>query len=889
MKKKIIINNFKKYDKKWNIFFKNYLNKQKKNNNKKKKYYILNMFPYPSGKGLHIGHTLGYIISDIITRYKKMSNYNVFNPIGYDTFGLPTEYYSYLKNKHPLFITKKNIFNFNKQLNNLSILFNKKKILYTSNPKYYKWTQWIFIKLFNSWYDYKKKKIYKIKNIINKFSTKGYNKKYYYYNKKFNAIEWNKYDLKKKNKIINKFRLLYKKKTYINWCNKLQTVLSNEEIYKNKSIRGGFKIKYKKMNQWFIRITPYLNRLLKDFKLIKYPKNIKKLQIKWIGKKKWMKFKNLYIYYKNKKKFKINLYIYKYNFFFKNYTCLIISTFSKYFKLFKIKINKNIFLNSKKRFFFLKTKYKYLHPNNNKYIPIYISNYIYYEYNINNIYLDYKNNIKDKKFIISNNIKIKKKIYIYQKNIYLKYFYKHYLYNRYKYKLKDILFSRQKYWGEPIPIYYNNNIPFNIKIKNLPLLLPKIKKIKPLSKLNNWAWNFKKKKIVNNNKINNYNIFKLDNNIMSSWAGSNWYFLKYLDLNNNKKIFCNKKINKWLPINIYIGGAEHTTGHLLYSRFLTKFFYDINILNIKEPFYKYIYQGIILHNSYYIYKNAKKKKLYSYNKKYIYKEYEKEYIDIKYLKKNNILNIKKFIYKNKKFNNYKLIYKKHFYCKKKLEKMSKSKLNTINPNKIINKYGVDVYRLYIIFLGPYNKNKIWNTNNIKGIKIFLNKIYLYFYKNKKKIIKKKNNKWEKYLINKIIYKIKKYIKKKKFNICISKLMTFFNKIYYNKILKKNFLKKFIILLSIFAPNISEEINKKFLKCKKKIINKKYPLFKKKYFKKKKKYLLFINNKYINIIYINKLFYNNYIFKYIKYYYTNNNNIIKNILFIKKKIYNIITY
>ncbi|XBT18613.1 MAG: class I tRNA ligase family protein [Candidatus Shikimatogenerans sp. Tcar] len=879
-----IINNYKIYDNKWNIFFKKYNNNFNINN--KKKYYILNMFPYPSGKGLHIGHTLGYIISDIIIRYKKMLNYNIFNPIGFDTFGLPTEHYSNNIKKHPLIITNNNISNFKKQLKKLSILFNWKNILYTSNPKYYKWTQWIFIKLFNHWYNYKNNKIYSIKKLITQFKKKGYNKTYKnYYKKKFTNKKWINFSNKKKNKIINKFRLLYKKKTYINWCNKLQTVLSNEEIYKNKSIRGGYNIIYKKKNQWYIRITPYLNRILKDFNLIKYPKNIKKSQIKWIYKNKWIKFKNINIYYKKKIKNKINIYIKNYIFFLKYCTCIIISIFNKKINFFKKNINIKKFLNKKKEFFFIKTKYKFLHPSN-IYLPIYISNYIYNEYNINNIYLDFINNNKDKKFLLKNNINIFKNIKYY-KLIKIYYYKKHFLKKTLKFKLKDIIFSRQKFWGEPIPIYYKNNIPICINKKYLPLLLPKIKIIKPLSKINKWAWDIKNNKIVKKKKINNINIFKLDNNIMSSYAGSNWYFFKYLDINNKYKIFSNKIINKWMPINLYIGGAEHTNSHLLYSRFLNKFFFDLNLINFKEPFKKYINQGMILHNSYCIYKNDKKKKIYSYEIKKKYKIYEKIYIDIKYIKNKNILNIKKFIKYNKNYYKYKFIYNNKFYCKSKLEKMSKSKLNTINPNKIINKYGTDIYRIYILFLGPYNKNKIWNINKITGIKKFINNIYIYYFINKYKINNKKINIKEKYILYNMIYFFKKYIKYKKFNICISLLMIYFKKIKNNKIYKLKILKNFIILLSIFAPNISEEIGKKIFNYKKKYItNSLFPKYKKKFIKKKRKYIILLNNKYIDFIKINFLF-KKKIKKYIIYNYYNNKIYIKKILFIKNKILNII--
>ncbi|XBT18817.1 MAG: class I tRNA ligase family protein [Candidatus Shikimatogenerans sp. AspAUS03] len=873
--------NFINIDKKWNNYFYNYIKNKNKNLNIynkyiNKKFYLLNMFPYPSGEGLHVGHTLGYIISDIINRYKIMSNYNTFNPIGFDSFGLPTEYYSFLIKKHPLITTKINIKNFKNQLKKLSIIFNWSNSLYTSNVNYYKWTQYLFIKLFNSWYNYKKKKADSIKNLIIILKKKKYIK----YQNKFIKVNWNKINYKKKNFILNKFRLIYKKKSYINWCPKLKTVLSNEEIYKNKSIRGGFNIKLKKLSQWHIKITPYLNRLIKNYKNINLPKNIKILQKKWINKTIWFKIKQIQIFYKKKKKFKVNVYVNNFKIFLKYCNYLIISPLYYNIKLFKIKsiyklINKN-------KYWVLKSKYKYLHPNG-KLINIYISNYNNIEYNNNIIIINHKIK-KDKLFILKNKFKIFKNK---NKNNIIKY--KILKKKKKFFKLKDIIFSRQKYWGEPIPIYYKKKIPICIKKKYLPLKLPN-KYYKSLKKNNKWAWDIKNHKIVNNKYINNKTIFKLDTNIMSSYAGSNWYYLRYLDNKNSKLLFNKKIINKWCPMDIYIGGTEHVTSHLIYLRFITHFLYDLNFINFKEPFKKFINHGLILYNSYYCYINNKNKIFYSKNLEKNKKE--KIYIHIKYIKNNN-LNIKLFLKKNSIYKKFKFIYNKKFQCYSKLKKMSKSKLNVINPNSIIKKYGTDVYRIYLLFLGPYNKNKIWNISKIKGIKKFLNKIWILFNFKINNLLKLKDfniKKKKDYLfINKYIFNIIYYIKIKKFNLCISNLMLYLNYIIKLKYYSKYIFKNFLLLLNIFAPNITEEIWEKIFK-KSNILNFRLPKFNKKKYIKDNKIILQINSKFKKII-KNKNKIINFKKKQIKLKYFKKyliNKIIKKIIFIKNKIINIIT-
>ncbi|MDH3004405.1 MAG: class I tRNA ligase family protein [Candidatus Shikimatogenerans sp. JK-2022] len=829
---KKIENKWYKKNKKFNFFI---INKKSK-----KKFYILNMFPYPSGYGLHIGHSIGYIFSDIIAKYKSSLGYKILNPIGFDSFGLPAEQYAINTGNHPKKIIYKSIKKYLKQIKLLGVFFNWKKIINTSNKNYYKWTQWIFIKLFNSYYDKKKNKALNIKF------------------------------LKKKNK--NKYRLAYLKNNYINWCPKLNSVLANDEIKNGKSIRGGYKIIPKKMKQWHLRITKYNKRLLYDLNLINWPKHIKNIQKNWIGKKK-IYFFNILL---NKKKIKI--FTKKKNY--KNIRNIIFNYPSKYIDYFLNYIKK------KKKIINLLNNYYYnlkifkilikIKVNNNKKIKFFISNY-YNNYFIKNVYINFKKDIKFNK--IKNNLvlKIKQKIYLLNnfKNIKI-------------YNLNDIIFSRQRYWGEPIPIYYKNKLPYNINIKNLPLKLPKIKKKYFLNNKNilknykKWAYNIKKNIITYNYKINNKNIFKLDINTMPSYAGSNWYYLRYIDPNYKKFLINKKKILFWKNVDLYIGGIEHINGHLLYSRFCNKFLYDLKIINFKEPFKNFINQGTILNKTYIIY--ILNNYLISYDLINNYKKYKlnKIYINKKYIFKKNIVNYKKF---KKKFINYKFKKNKNnkFLCNIKLEKMSKSKYNIITPDSIIKKYGLDCFRLYIIFLGPFNKKKIWNLDKIKGIIRFLNKIFKYYLNNNnnnKKINKKYIIKIENY-----IFKLHKNFKMLFLHKNISLLMEIYNFLIKKKIFNIKIKKKFLIFLSFYIPCLTEYIWKN-IGYKKSIYYQKIKI--KNYNILYIKYLIFINNKKKNIINIKKKNNNlKYIMKQIYKRKILNNEKIKKIIFIKNKILNIL--
>ncbi|WGH24996.1 MAG: class I tRNA ligase family protein [Candidatus Shikimatogenerans bostrichidophilus] len=830
------------------------------NKNKNKKFYILNMFPYPSGYGLHLGHSIGYIFSDIISKYKSALGYNILNPIGFDSFGLPAEQYAIKTGNNPKYIINKSIKKYLKQIKLLGVIFNCDNYINTSDEKYYKWTQYIFIKLFNSYYDNKENKAKPIKLLLKKLKKKN------------NTIKI----FKKLNKF---YRLAYLKSSYVNWCPKLKSVLANDEIKNGKSIRGGYSIYPKKMNQWHLRITKYIPRLLTDYKYIDWPKNIINSQKKWIGQKNIYYFKINFInkiikIYTNKKSKKIKSFIFNYP---SKYVDIILNKLKKEKKKKIIKFINKCYYNLKHYKILIKIK-----NNLNKKILFYISNY-YKNYYLNNVYINYKLDIKFKKIKTNLSINFKSKY-----KIFFLFYYNKTIIN----SLKDIVFSRQRYWGEPIPIYYINNIPFSINLKYLPLKLPLINKNDFLSnkfKLNKckkWAWDSINKKVVYNKYINKKKkIYRLDYNTMPSSAGSNWYYLRYINPTYKKFLLDKKSLKFWENVDLYIGGAEHTNGHLLYSRFCNKFLKDLKLIKKKEPFKKFINQGIILNTTYSLFKY--KNYILSSDILDKYKKYnlEKIYIDKKYLN-NNILLLNKI--KNN-FKNYIFKYKINIICNKTIEKMSKSKYNIITPDSIIKEYGIDCFRLYIIYLGPFNKKKIWSIDKIKGIKRFLNKLWNYFilYYNKKS--EKFNNKdIEK--INNYIYRIHYNYKHYLLYNNISVFMKILNFLIKGKFFNiKSIIKKdLLILLFPYIPYIIEEIwsylfpNEKSLfyqrikKIKKKILN--------------IKYLVMINNKIKDIIYITPKNNNlNYLLNKIKnkLYYKNNKLLFTKKIFIKNKVLNLL--
>ncbi|MGX7590164.1 class I tRNA ligase family protein [Candidatus Karelsulcia muelleri] len=823
--------NFKKIETKWQeIWNKNkiYLTQNILN---KKKCYVLDMFPYPSGYGLHVGHILGYTASDIYSRFKKSLGYNVLHPIGFDSFGLPTEQFAIKTGKSPHQITKLNIKKYRNQLLKLGFSYDWDRTIYTHKKEYFKWTQWIFLKLFNSWYDKENEQAQDINKLIQLFNKNGNLNVIAYsrFNKKFNSLQWKNFNFYEQERILQNYRLAFLSKSSVNWCPKLGSVLANEEIENKLSKIGGYPVFKKKMFQWSLRIKAYLNRLLKDLKLIKCTKKLKSIQKKWIGKTQGIKivfflYKDKQIITQNHQRAKFEIFTTKpYLIFGISFFCLPCdSSF----------INKytNFSLNYKNRIGIFSGLYAVNDLNKNK-IPIYFSNFVKDKFNkkiipcipygnLESFFFAKKFNLNITRFLKNNNKQLVGKnakgfngLDIKLANVLIvKYMLKKKLgFICIKYKIKNAIFSRQRSWGEPIPIYFKKKIPITISDKYLPLSFPKVKK-----KLKSFyfAWNKKKKQIVYTSLIDNKKIFKLESCTMPSWAASNFYFLRYMDPNNFYLLVDKKIENYWRNVDLYIGGIEHATGHLIYSRFIYKFFYDRGLVSSKEPFRRILNQGMILAKSAIIFK--KKNKFFSY---FLIKDninkYQKIYIDIKLVKNNNEVNINQLRKWLPEFKHANFIYEyedekenqnKKFFCYRLFEKMSKSKFNVINPDSICEEYGADTLRLYEMFLGPLEKAKIWNLRYIKGVHIFLNKFWNLFHsKNQFIIDESKSSEKEKRILNLSISKIKKSLESHHFNIPISEFMILLNKLKEMKCNKREILEPFTILIGFYAPHISEEI------------------------------------------------------------------------------------
>ncbi len=729
------------------------------------KYYILDMFPYPSGSGLHVGHIEGYTASDVIARMKKMQGYNVLHPIGWDSFGLPTERTAIKNNIHPSQITLKNINNFKLQIKRLGFSYDWSREINTSDPKYYKWTQWIFLKLYHK-------------------------------------------------------KLAYLDYVPVNWCPALNTVLANEEIKDGKYIETGDLVEKKYMKQWMLKITHYAERLLQDLDTLDWPNNIKIMQKNWIGKSIGTNIKFVI------KNMDINLTIFttKPETIF-GVTFCVLSTRHKLINQIStkkqetlineyIKHNKNepTIKDNNNNIDGIFTGNVAIHPISGQKIPIWISNYIMHNYGDDALMGVPAHNKIDHKFatkykipiinVILNNLNTKQ-AYIYNKsNILIN---SHFLNNstiqqasykiidylkhnnigyiKTKYKLKDWLFSRQRYWGEPFPIIYiNNNTAKPLTIQELPVQLP----------------------LINNYKPTNNNITPLSNaptswlqtsykqqhatrelNTMPQWAGSCWYYLRYLDPNNDKQPFDKEKEKYWMPVDLYIGGIEHAVLHLLYARFWHKVLYDCNLVHTLEPFKKLFNQGAILSNSF-------------------KDKYGKYYSPKDICIKNNTLLLK--------HNNTPIF--------KQIEKMSKSKLNVINPMDIIKQYGADTLRIYELFMGPLEQIKPWQTNGMKGIYKFLHKTWTII--TTKKISSSINIHYKSrynisilHILNQTIKIVTKNTENLKFNTAISQMMIFINHLQKEDTIAKQILNIFLQLLSPYAPHIAEELwsrlgNKKFL-------------------------------------------------------------------------------
>ena len=826
------------------------------------KYYVLDMFPYPSGAGLHVGHPLGYIASDIVARYKRHKGFNVLHPQGYDSFGLPAEQYAIQTGQHPEKTTRENIARYREQLDKIGFSFDWSREVRTSNPDYYKHTQWIFIQLFESWYNKTTDKAESICTLMQEFEKNGNAQVHAVCDDNitsFTAAEWNAFSSEQQQKILLQYRLTYLAETEVNWCAALGTVLANDEIVNGVSERGGHPVVRKKMTQWSMRISAYAERLLQGLNGIDWSESIKESQRNWIGKSVGASVK----FQVSGSKFQVEVFTTRPDTIF-GVTFMTLApehelvsqiTTTEQKAVVDAYVEATAKRSERERMADVKTisgvfTGAYVeHPFTKEPIPVWIGDYVLAGYGtgavmavpcgderdyafanffkgthgmpeIKNIFnqdiseaaygekgefelvnsdflngLDYKNGTKKAiealEEIGAGNAKV-------------------------NYRLRDAVFSRQRYWGEPFPVYYVNGLPQMIDKKHLPIVLPEVEKYlptedgqPPLGNATVWAWDVEKSGVVSCELIDNVNVFPLELNTMPGWAGSSWYWMRYMDAQNENDFASEDALKYWESVDLYIGGSEHATGHLLYSRFWNKFLKDRGYAPTEEPFKKLINQGMILGMSAFVYRSEDSKTLFS---RGLIKDKNVQSIHVDLSCVNDITNeldIEKFKahplytdYADAEF----ILEDGKYIVGREVEKMSKSKYNVVSPDDICDEYGADTLRLYEMFLGPLEQSKPWNTAGITGVSGFLKKLWrLYFDDNGSVIVNDEPTADMYKSLHKTIKKVTEDIENFSFNTSVSQFMICVNELQQLKCNHRAILEPLAVLVSPYAPHIAEEL------------------------------------------------------------------------------------
>ena len=813
------------------------------------------MFPYPSGAGLHVGHPLGYIASDIYARFKRHQGYNVLHPVGYDSFGLPAEQYAIQTGQHPAVTTEENINRYEQQLKKIGFSFDWSREIRTSAPAYYKWTQWIFIELFHSWYNKATDRAENISTLVAHFEKFGTENLDAVQSEELNftAEEWLNASEADKQDILLNYRMAYRAETTVNWCPELGTVLANDEVKDGKSERGGYPVYQKKMMQWSMRITAYSDRLLRGLDGLDWSEAVKESQRNWIGKSEGALVK---FGIKGSDDF-IEVFTTRPDTIFGVSFVTLAPEHELVSKITtpeqKEAVEAYIEATSKRserdRMADVKTISGVFtgayaeHPITKEPVPIWLGDYVLAGYGTGAVMAVPAGDERDFAFAKHFDIEIKnifdqdisekafteKEGMVYQNSEFLngcssyheavksvvEYLENHKVgKSKINYRQRDAIFSRQRYWGEPVPIYYENEMPYTLPVSALPLELPEVEKYlptedgdPPLGNAKNFAWDKVNQKVVSTELIDNQNVFPLELSTMPGWAGSSWYFLRYMNPNNEAE-FCDKNTSDyWGQVDLYIGGSEHATGHLLYSRFWTMFLKDRGFISHEEPFQKMINQGMILGISAFVYRVDGTNKYVS---KALAKDYEtqKIHIDISLLKgTSDELDLDKFKAWRPEFKDAEFILEDGKYItEREVEKMSKSKYNVVNPDDICEEYGADCLRLYEMFLGPLEQSKPWNTQGLSGVYGFLKKFYnLYFDGDTFSVSEEEPTKEElktlHTLIKKVIYDIENF----SFNTSVSQFMIAVNELQKLKCNKRAILEPLAVLISPYAPHVCEEL------------------------------------------------------------------------------------
>jgi len=830
--------NFREVEKKWQQYWRENNVYKSEIDHSKPKYYVLDMFPYPSGAGLHVGHPLGYIASDIYARYKRQKGFNVLHPMGYDAFGLPAEQYAIQTGQHPAITTSQNIERYREQLDKIGFSYDWNREVRTCDPDYYKWTQWTFIQLFNHYYCQDAQQARPISELEEVFTAEGAARirPAATVELSFTADEWNAKTNEEKQVMLLNYRLAYLADTWVNWCPKLGTVLANDEVVNGLSVRGGFPVERKLMKQWILRVSAYAERLLQGLNTIDWSESLKEIQKNWIGKSEGaaveFKIKNL--------KFKIDIFTTRPDTIF-GVTFMVLCPEHELIDAIttpgKKQEVKEYVLKAKNRTELERagdvkkvsgvfTGAYAVNPFTNEEIPVFVAEYVLAGYGTGAIMAVPAHDSRDYAFAKHFKLPIREVIRggniseeAYEakegtcvnsgfitgmsakegaKAVILKIEELKIGYRTINYRLRDAIFSRQRYWGEPFPVYFKNEIPYLLPEEELPLMLPDVDKYlptetgePPLARAQNWQTK---------------EGHKLECSTMPGFAGSSGYYLRYMDAHNKKEYFSKEANEYWQNVDLYVGGSEHATGHLIYARFWNKFLYDIGLVCKDEPFQKLINQGMIQGRSNFVYRIQGTNTFVSFGFKENY-EVTPIHVDINIVH-NDVLDTELFKQWSPDFANAEFILENEKYiCGWEVEKMSKSKYNVQNPDDLVEKYGADTLRMYEMFLGPIELAKPWDTNGIEGVSRFIRKFWRLFHD--------VNNEWnvsdaepttEEYkILHRTIQKIESDNERFSFNTAVSAFMICVNELTDLKCNKRRILEPLVILLSAYSPHICEEL------------------------------------------------------------------------------------
>jgi leucyl-tRNA synthetase len=830
--------NFSEIEKKWQARWAKERTFSVNVDSSKPKYYVLDMFPYPSGAGLHVGHPLGYIASDIYSRYKRLKGFNVLHPMGYDAFGLPAEQYAIQTGKHPEQTTELNILRYRQQMDRIGFSYDWSREIKTCDPDYYKWTQWTFLQMFNHWYNKKSDKAEPISELEKIFSAEG-NASVDAASSEveiFTSSQWASFDEGKKSDILMKYRIAYQGETSVNWCPELGTVLANDEVKEGYSVRGGHPVEQKKMKQWQLRVSAYAERLLQGIESLEWTDSLKDMQRNWIGKSQGAEV--VFKVSNGDCDYDMTIFTTRADTIF-GVTFMVLAPESEwvdilttscqkeevdeYLSMAKKKTERERMAETRKVTGVFSGSYA-LNPLTGNKVPIWISEYVLAGYGTGAIMAVPAHDSRDYAFARHFNLPIipliegcdistesfdakegimcnsgflsgmsvseaipaaiekveamgigKRKI---------------------NYRLRDAIFSRQRYWGEPFPIYYKDGIPTPMPEEELPLRLPEVDKFlptesgePPLARAENWT----------------YHGYPLETSTMPGFAGSSAYYLRYMDPHNDSALVGKEVDEYWKNVDLYIGGTEHATGHLIYSRFWNKFLFDLGYVCEDEPFKKLINQGMIQGRSNFVYRIKNTNTFVSYGLKDSYDTTE-IHVDVNIVH-NDRLDTEAFKKWMPDFADAEFILEgEEYVCGWAVEKMSKSMFNVVNPDQVCFDYGADTLRMYEMFLGPLEQSKPWDTKGIDGVHRFLRKLWRLYYKNEEFIVTDRSaSSQELKVLHRLIYKVQSDIETFSFNTSVSAFMIAVNELSDLKCDSREILEQLVVLLSPFAPHISEEL------------------------------------------------------------------------------------